>query len=75
MILDRNVRMSFTAYLRDFVSSRGIHALGMEIVTLKKTWHGYMNNIQWNLSNLTHQGNREMCRIVQDVGILRFYFS
>jgi hypothetical protein len=23
--------MSFTAYLGDFVSSRGIHALGMEI--------------------------------------------
>ena len=31
----------------------------------------------WNLSNLTHQaqGTREMCRIIQDVGILRFYFS
>jgi hypothetical protein len=26
---------------------------------------------QWNLSNPTHQGTREMCRIVQDVGILR----
>ena len=23
--------------------------------------------------NLTHQGTREMCRIVDDVGILRFY--
>ena len=23
--------------------------------------------IQWNLSNLTHQGTREMCQIVQDV--------
>ena len=22
---------------------------------------------QWNLSNLTHQGTREMCQIVQDV--------
>ena len=31
--------------------------------------------IQWNLSNPTHQGTREMCRIVQDVGILRFYFN
>ena len=29
--------------------------------------------IQWNLSNPTHQGIREMCRIVQDVGILKFY--
>jgi hypothetical protein len=39
-----------------------------------------MNNIQlfeiqWNLSNLTHQGTRKMCQIVQDAGILRFYFS
>jgi hypothetical protein len=24
-------------------------------------------NIQWNLSNATHQGTREMCQIVQDV--------
>ena len=31
--------------------------------------------VQWNLSNPTHQGTREMCRIVQDVGILRFYFN
>jgi hypothetical protein len=31
--------------------------------------------VQWNLSNPTHQGTREMCRIVQDVGILRVYFS
>ena len=29
--------------------------------------------IQWNLSNPTHQGTREMCRIVQDGGILKFY--
>ena len=28
-----------------------------------------------NLSNPTHQGTREVCRIVQDVEILRFYFS
>ena len=28
---------------------------------------------QWNLSNPTHQGTREMCQIVQDVRILRFY--
>jgi len=31
--------------------------------------------VQWNLSNPTHHVIREMCRIVQDVGILRFYFS
>jgi hypothetical protein len=31
--------------------------------------------IQWNLSNPTHQGTREMCRIVQDVGILQVYSS
>ena len=28
--------------------------------------------IQWNLFNLTHQGTREMCRIVHNIGILRF---
>jgi hypothetical protein len=28
--------------------------------------------IQWNLSNPTHQGTREMCQIVQDDGIFRF---
>jgi hypothetical protein len=27
--------------------------------------------VQWNLSNPIYQGLREMCRIVQDVGILR----
>ena len=30
--------------------------------------------IQWNLANPTHQGIREMCRIVQDVGKLGFSF-
>jgi hypothetical protein len=30
--------------------------------------------VQWNLSNPTHQGTREMCRIVQDVVKLRFSF-
>ena len=28
--------------------------------------------LQWNLSNPTHQDTKEMCRIVQDVGIYRF---
>jgi hypothetical protein len=32
-------------------------------------------NIQGNLSNPTHQGNREMCRIEWDDGILRFDFN
>ena len=35
-------------------------------------WAGL--TVQWNLSNPTHQGTREMCRIVQDVGKLRFSF-
>jgi len=29
--------------------------------------------LQWNLSNPTHQGTREMCRIVQDVGLQKFH--
>ena len=29
-------------------------------------------DVQWNLSNLTQHSTREMCRIVQDVGILGF---
>ena len=36
-------------------------------------WNLRNIQIQWNLSNPTHQGTREMCQIVQDVGILRFY--
>jgi hypothetical protein len=31
--------------------------------------------LQWNLSNQTHQGTGEMCQIVQDVGILRLNIS
>ena len=31
--------------------------------------------IQWNLSNTTQQGTREMYLVVLDVGIFRFYFS
>jgi hypothetical protein len=30
--------------------------------------------VEWNLSNPIHQDTREMCRIAQDVGILRFYW-
>ena len=33
---------------------------------------GSHNDIQCNLSNPTHQGTREMCRIGQDVKKLRF---
>jgi hypothetical protein len=38
-------------------------------------WNLRNIQIQWNLSNPTHQGIREMCQIVQDVGILRFYLK
>ena len=34
-----------------------------------------VSTLQWNLSNPTHQGTREMYRNVQDVEILKFYFS
>jgi len=34
-----------------------------------------ISDIQLNLSNPTHQGNREMCWIIHGVGILSFYFS
>jgi hypothetical protein len=33
-----------------------------------------IQEIQWNLSYPTHQGTREMCQIVQDVGKLRISF-
>jgi hypothetical protein len=41
-------------------------------------WYQYMVEfgwfthtfIQWNLSNPTHQGTREMCQIVQDVSFI-----
>ena len=45
----------------------------MTLKTLKYT--NIKTQIQWNLSNPTHKGIREMCQIVQYVGILRFYFS
>jgi hypothetical protein len=32
-------------------------------------------NLQWNLSNPTQEGSREMCGTVQDVGILWFYLN
>ena len=38
-------------------------------------WSKPSYKIQWNLFNPTHQGIREICRIVQDVGLLRFLFS
>ena len=31
-------------------------------------------DIQWNLFNPTYKGTREICRILQDVGILSVYF-
>jgi hypothetical protein len=36
------------------------------------TW---LMKVQWHLSTPTYQGTREMCRIVQDVGILRFHLG
>ena len=49
----------------------------MDFWTIPTVWYFwfFILYIQWNLCNLTHQGTREMCRIVQDVRILRFYFS
>ena len=45
---------------------------GVGIFTCSKENTNEKNNItvfvlQWNLSNPTHQGTREMCRVVQDV--------
>ena len=34
----------------------------------------HCKSMQGNLSNPSHQGIREMCRIIQDVRILMFYF-
>ena len=55
--------------------------LGNEIEVLYTKWYllGPRNEnlilLQWNLSNPTYQRTREMCQIVQDIRILRFYFS
>jgi hypothetical protein len=38
--------------------------------TINKIWESI---VQWNLSNLTHQGTWKMCQIKQDVRILRLY--
>ena len=45
-----------------------------DLTISKHKWTQYML-VQWNLSNPTHQGTREMCQNVQGEGILRFYFS
>jgi hypothetical protein len=37
------------------------------------TWLLFIE-VQMTLSNQPHQGTREICRVVQDVGILRFYY-
>jgi len=37
--------------------------------------YSFIMMLQCYLSNPTHQGTMEMCRIVQDVGIPWFYFS
>jgi hypothetical protein len=38
------------------------------------TVHVQAKVVQWNLSNPTHQGTKEMCRIVQNAGKLRVSF-
>ena len=44
--------------------------------TLRNQWNvSDCTGSYQNLSNPTHQEISEMCRIVQDIGILRFYFS
>jgi len=46
-------------------------ALAFEFKRTQK--QNFWKDIQWNLSNPTHQVTREMCRIVQDVGILSLF--
>ena len=50
-----------------------IHHFSLQLNTIILKMNNYLS-IQWNLSNPTHQGTREMCRIVQGVGKLRFSF-
>ena len=59
------------------INENGIYHVGnVKKETLLKNPVSQWLNIQWNLSNLTHQGmTRKMCQVVQDIGILRFYFS
>ena len=40
----------------------------------KSSVHSLDTVIQYNLSNPTHEGTREICRIVQDVGKLKSFF-
>jgi hypothetical protein len=40
----------------------------------KSSVHSLDTVIQYNLSNPTHEGTREICRIVQDVGKLVFFY-
>jgi hypothetical protein len=47
------------------------------VCLIRHRWVKWLNRyqyiyIQWNLFNPTHQGTREMYRILQDVGILKF---
>ena len=74
----------FLFFLLDKVSFLYVY-ISLEVISLKVNFdHSFshvkntvysVRYIQWNLSNPTHQGTREMCPIVQDVRILRFYFS
>ena len=51
-----------------------IHHFSLQLNIIIQKMNNYLS-IQWNLSNPTHQGTREICRIVQDVGKLRFSFQ
>ena len=59
------------------INENGVYHVGnVKKATLLKNPVSQWLNIQWNLSNLTHQGTtRKMCQVVQDIGILGFYFS
>ena len=50
-----------------------IHHFSLQLNTILQKMNNYLSML-WNLSNPTHQGTREMCRIVQGVGKLRFSF-
>ena len=50
-----------------------IHHFSLQLNTIIQKMNNYLSML-WNLSNPTHQGTREMCRIVQGVGKLRFSF-
>ena len=77
--IDQHTELNFYGCSSLTKSSVGRHVtpLGHIILILNQSVFAFSPEfiIQWNLTNLTQQGTREMCRIVQDVGIHWFYFS